>query len=157
MKNGSQTHRFVFAVMIAILILAICILPWPERVEVRMCGIETSSDGSCLGNGDIVIRGIRYNYFLREDQLTFDELKIFNMDLVPLSNTSIPISSGEQLGNEPSDYISVLVMNVSPNRETYGTTYTMVLVMDEAQQWCSIRLQDLFGDTERHFESSKND
>ncbi len=55
-----------------ILAAAVCLLPWPSRVDLTMYAVRVDKDGGEIGETEVVIRGWQWNYLLKRDRLDVD-------------------------------------------------------------------------------------
>ena len=63
---------------IGILVLAalcVCLLPWPSRIDMTVPSQKVAEDGTILEDGQIVLKGWKLNYLLRQDKVKFSEVK----------------------------------------------------------------------------------
>ena len=66
MKVGRIRTIILITVILA---LAVCLLPWPGRVNVTLPGVRTSVDGSVETDVTVTVEGWYLKYLLRQDQM----------------------------------------------------------------------------------------
>ena len=69
-------------VLLLLLILAIlvCTLPWVSRIEGTMKGAEVDPDGTVIAEGEFVLEGKFYDYLLRDDQFKLLDIQVPNRE-----------------------------------------------------------------------------
>lgn len=85
MKTGRIWTITLIAVIIA---LAVCLLPWPSRVNVTLPGVKASADGSVETDVTVRVEGWQLKYLFRQDHLT---ASVTVHDSVTNTDTSIKI------------------------------------------------------------------
>ena len=128
--------RIVIVAAIAILLAnAVCILPWPTRIDLQMTGVEVSADGAALHDCTVQLQGWKLNYLFRQDTVRLDTFQIdapSSLDLQGVYHaTLISIPSNE------CDYVSWL---------SYSEDWIPVhMYLDKDNEWLVTEVAD------RHF------
>lgn len=128
--------RIVIVAAIAILLaIAVCILPWPTRIDLQMSGIEVAADGTALHDCTVQLQGWKLNYLFRQDTVRLDTFQIdapSSLDLQGVYHaTLISIPSNE------CDYVSWL---------SYSEDWIPVhMYLDKDNEWLVTEVAD------RHF------
>lgn len=66
MKKSTRNRIIIVAV---ILLLAVCIIPYPVRRDITATGARITADGEMLENVTVTIKGWQLNFLFREDVL----------------------------------------------------------------------------------------
>ena len=65
--------RILIVSLVAVLVIAaVCILPWPEKVHVELKGWAVDEAGNATEGASVCLEGWQLHYLLRQDQLHVD-------------------------------------------------------------------------------------
>ena len=70
-----RSHAKKIIVTIAIFLLiatAVCILPIPSKIDLKMTGVEVSEDGTSMSSYTLRLTGWKRNYLFRDDTIKVD-------------------------------------------------------------------------------------
>lgn len=64
-----QRSKPVIFLSMVLLVLCLCFLPWPTRIDLTLPGGKISTEGVLIQEGTIQLEGWQYNYLFRQDQM----------------------------------------------------------------------------------------
>lgn len=62
--------------IIATLLIGVCFVPWPTRINQEMTGAELSADGTVLEECTITVKGWKLSYLFQEDKIKLDTFQM---------------------------------------------------------------------------------
>ena len=77
--------------LLLILAILVCTLPWVERIEGTVKGAEVDPDGSVIAEGEFVLEGKFYDYLLLEDRFKPAAIRVPSLELPVLSAHTSPV------------------------------------------------------------------
>lgn len=77
--------------LLTVLAVMVCTLPWVTTVEFTAQGSEVSADGEVLASGTLHIEGRQYNYLFREDRFRVTQLTLPGLNEVQLLTDDCPL------------------------------------------------------------------
>ena len=126
-------------VVCALLIAAVCLLPWRTRVNVTMYGAEVNKDGEILNTVEFTVSGWKLNYLFRDDDL--------RLNIVFSDGKTAPFRSAEtnSLNVQAGSLVSVY-HTTSPAfwENGFGTG---LIVFSTGFQRCAMGLSTYVGET----------
>ena len=64
-----KRHMITVLLLLTVLAVAVCNLPWPSRVDFSMDAAEVRADGTVIGEGELEMKGWVLNYLYKPDLL----------------------------------------------------------------------------------------
>lgn len=95
----SHAKRIIVTIAIFLLIAtAVCILPIPSRIDLKMTGAEVSEDGTSMDSYALRLTGWKRNYLFRDDTMKVDAQisGSSDLDLAALNHTTIFTEASSQ-------------------------------------------------------------
>lgn len=81
----------LLVILLIILIIAVCTLPWVTRIELTMEGAEVSPDGTVISSGEFILHGRIYDYLFQGTIFKLDALQIPNREVGRIIEQTFPI------------------------------------------------------------------
>ncbi len=67
-----RTLRIIVCVVLAAVILGVCLLPWPTKIDLHMQGAAYKADGTRMQEVDFTVTGWKLNYLFFGERLRVD-------------------------------------------------------------------------------------
>lgn len=71
----------IAVILLIISILAVCFLPWPERVELCMDGAKVDKQGNVITEGKIVVEGWQYHYLFQSEKFSPTKIELPGVEI----------------------------------------------------------------------------
>ena len=124
------------SISVILLLLAVCFLPWPTRVNVQMTGMEVTADGTYKNDYTVQLKGWKLNYLFQDDDAIFDA-HIIGINSLELNNTD---QSPRALFTRLSDEFDYFIWDVYSPLQNRFETVTMCL--SKNADWLVIHAAD---------------
>lgn len=136
-------------IVLCIVVILACRLPWPTRYELSMHGAEITPEGAVIREGDILISGRRLNYLFRYDEMAFKKLQFPNIAFPePLTNKR-NITNGPIYEDLSDSYDTVFTIVYLPEENEFTS---IQFFLSKQGDWCVIRVE--FHGSDRYFAGS---
>ena len=83
----SRPKRIIVTIAIFVLVAtAVCTLPFPSQIDLKMTGSEVTQDGTAIADCTIRLSGWKHNYLFRKDTIKID-VQINNLPDLTFAST----------------------------------------------------------------------
>lgn len=107
----------LLVILLIILLIAVCTLPWVTRIELTMEGAEVSPDGTVISSGEFTLHGRIYDYLFQDTIFKLDALHIPNLEIGGIIEQTFPIM----------EYPDLFLTNVWVELPEYTSNYNLYI------------------------------
>lgn len=136
--NVMRRHKWpLLALLLIMILIAICTLPYTTRVNYTLRGAEVSLDGTVVSCGDLVLRGRSQQFLLRQDQFALDGLMLPGREIGNIMDQSFALMEYDGL------YFTRVLLTL-PEYTGGNNCYTCSLIFPKDQSWFVLQVTDRF-------------